>query len=111
EVRARYFFVFFLASARRSVFFRRLARFFALSLPLLFPIILNSVTLFLSSSRTYSGREVVDRSVAVVAPVDGGAVKVSEPVNDHTVIGESAVRRTFERMNYRFDPLTVARRA
>src|SRR5438876_8650682 len=33
-----YFFVFFLASARRSVFFRRLARFLALSLPLLFPI-------------------------------------------------------------------------
>src|SRR6266550_8668810 len=30
--------VFFLASARRSVFFRRLARFLALSLPLLFPI-------------------------------------------------------------------------
>ena len=29
---------FFLASARRSVFFRRLARFLALSLPLLFPI-------------------------------------------------------------------------
>src|SRR6266498_1865051 len=38
--RKRYFadFCFFLASARRSVFFRRLARFLALSLPLLFPI-------------------------------------------------------------------------
>jgi len=35
----RYFPAFvFLASARRSVFFRRLARFLALSLPLLFPI-------------------------------------------------------------------------
>jgi hypothetical protein len=31
----------FFASARRSVFFRRLARFFALSLPLLFPINVN----------------------------------------------------------------------
>jgi hypothetical protein len=40
EIEAGYFagFRFFLASARRSVFFRRLARFFALSLPLLFPI-------------------------------------------------------------------------
>jgi hypothetical protein len=42
EVAGRYFPVFFfLASARRSVFFRRLARFLALSLPLLFPITLN----------------------------------------------------------------------
>ena len=32
---------FFLASARRSVFFRRFARFLALSLPLLCPICLN----------------------------------------------------------------------
>ena len=40
KVAARYFAVrcFFLASARRSVFFRRLARFLALSLPLLCPI-------------------------------------------------------------------------
>jgi hypothetical protein len=40
KVAARYFAVrcFFLASARRSVFFRRFARFLALSLPLLCPI-------------------------------------------------------------------------
>ena len=43
EVAARYFaaFCFPLASARRSVFFRRLARFFTLSLPWLCPIKLN----------------------------------------------------------------------
>jgi hypothetical protein len=43
EVAGRYFsaFCFVLASARRSVFFRRLARFLALSLPLLFPISRN----------------------------------------------------------------------
>ena len=42
EVAARYFAAFaFLASARRSVFFRRLARFFTLSLPRLCPISLN----------------------------------------------------------------------
>jgi hypothetical protein len=43
EVAGRYFaaFCFDLASAMRSVFFRRLARFLALSLPLLFPIKLN----------------------------------------------------------------------
>jgi hypothetical protein len=40
---ARYFpAFFFFASARRSVFFRRLARFLALSLPLLFPISLKT---------------------------------------------------------------------
>ena len=43
EIAERYFaaFCFFLASARRSVFFRRLARFLALSLPRLCPIRLN----------------------------------------------------------------------
>jgi hypothetical protein len=42
KVAARYFAAFaFLASARRSAFFRRLARFLALSLPLLFPISSN----------------------------------------------------------------------
>jgi hypothetical protein len=43
EVAGRYFaaFCFVLASARRSVFFRRLARLLALSLPLLLPISLN----------------------------------------------------------------------
>jgi hypothetical protein len=43
EFAARYFaaFGFFLASARRSVFLRRLARFLALSLPWLCPIRLN----------------------------------------------------------------------
>jgi hypothetical protein len=41
--------LFFFASARRSVFFRRLARFLALSLPLLFPI--SSKTHLLGPSR------------------------------------------------------------
>jgi hypothetical protein len=46
-----------LASARRSVFFRRLARFLALSRPLLFPIIPNTLPLtsnIKSASRTDS---------------------------------------------------------
>src|SRR5437016_12502916 len=43
---------FFFASARRSVFFRRLARFLALSLPLLFPISLTFAGLSRCSNGT-----------------------------------------------------------
>jgi hypothetical protein len=48
---------FFFASARRSVFFRRLARFLALSLPLLCPIIPNTLpfTSNLKSDETEAG--------------------------------------------------------
>jgi hypothetical protein len=57
KVVARYFAVrcFFLASARRSVFFRRFARFLALSLPLLCPINLIFAR-FSSESKTEIGR-------------------------------------------------------
>ena len=53
----RYFAAFFFfARARRSVFFRRLARFLALSLPLLFPIIPN--TLPLTSNRKSADKQI-----------------------------------------------------
>ena len=60
---------FFLASARRSVFFRRFARFLALSLPLLCPISLN-VRLFAApqqSDETVAGVCVRLRRTAVDA--------------------------------------------
>jgi hypothetical protein len=40
--------------------------------------------------------------------MNGGAVKVSEPIDDHPVIGKRAVWRAFEEMNYSLDPLTAA---
>ena len=85
------------ASARRSVFFRRLARFLALSLPLLFPI-----------RAAHSGSELVDGSVVVIAPMNGGAVKVSEPIDDHPVIGKRAIWRALEEMNYSLGPQAAA---
>jgi hypothetical protein len=90
-------FCFFLASARRSVFFRRLARFLALSLPLLFPI-----------RPAYSGRELVDGPVVVIAPMNGRAVKVSQPIDDQPVIGKRAIWGALEEMNYSFGPLAAA---
>jgi hypothetical protein len=52
-VTGRYFAAFFLlfASARRSVFLRRAARFLTLSLPWLFPIELNTHPSFAGSKR------------------------------------------------------------
>ena len=39
-----------------------------------------------------------------------GSVKISEPINDHPVIGKRAVWRAFEGVNYSFHPLTAANR-
>jgi hypothetical protein len=40
--------------------------------------------------------------------MNGGAVKVSEPTDDHPVIGERAIWRALEEMNYSLGPLTAA---
>ena len=55
-----------------------------------------------------SGRELVDGSVVVIAPMNGGAVKVSEPIDNHPVIGKRAIWRTLEEMNYSLGPLAAA---
>ena len=69
EVATRYFAAFaFLASARRSVFFRRLARFLALSRPLLFPIRLNLRSLVTTWQRDET--EACVRAVAAAAAFD-----------------------------------------
>jgi hypothetical protein len=57
-----------------------------------------------------SGCELVDRSVVIIAPMNGSAVKISEPIDDHAVIRERAIRRALERMNYGLGPLTAANR-
>jgi hypothetical protein len=56
----------------------------------------------------YSGRELVDGSIIVNAPMNGRAVKVSEPIDDHPVIGKRAVWGALEAMNYSLGPLTAA---
>ena len=58
----------------------------------------------------YSGRELVDGSVVIIAPVNGGSVEITKPINDHSVIGKRAIRRALEGMNYSLDPLTAANR-
>lgn len=57
-----------------------------------------------------SGCELVDGSVVIIAPMNGSAVKISEPIHDHAVIRERAIRRALERMNYGLGPLTAANR-
>ena len=59
----------------------------------------------------YSGRELVDGSVVVIAPMNGGAIKVSEPIDDHPVIGKRAIWRALEGMNYSLGPLTAGKGA
>jgi len=58
-----------------------------------------------------SGREFVDRSVVVAPPMNCGAVKISELIDDHAVIGERAIWRALEGMNYSLGPLTATSRA
>jgi hypothetical protein len=40
--------------------------------------------------------------------MNGGAVKVSEPIDDHPVVGKRAIWRTLEEMNYSLGPLAAA---
>jgi hypothetical protein len=40
--------------------------------------------------------------------MNGGAVKVSEPIDNHPIIGKRAIWRALEGMNYRLGPLTAA---
>ena len=76
EVGRRYFAVFFfLASARRSVFFRRLARLFALSLPLLCPINVNFRPVVVPQQR--------DETEAGVCAVAAAAPFGSVPAGPH----------------------------
>ena len=42
--------------------------------------------------------------------MNGGAVKVSEPIDDHAVIGKRAIWRALEGMNYSLGPLTTVNR-
>jgi hypothetical protein len=69
---------FLLASARRSVFFRRLARFLALSLPLLFPI-------------SFKTRPLAPSRHVVVSPKTGGNSKSTDVAPDETEAGVCAV--------------------
>ena len=66
---------------------------------------------FNETRRRRLGRELVDRSVVVLAPMNGGAVKISKLIDDHAVIGKRAIWRALERMNYSLGPLTAAGRA
>jgi hypothetical protein len=59
-------------------------------------------------SLSYSGRELVDGAVIVVAPVNSRAVKASEPIDHHPVIGKCAIGRTREGVNNALGPLTAA---
>jgi hypothetical protein len=67
--------------------------------------------LFNETRRKRLGRELVDRSVVILAPMNGGAVKISKLTDDHAVIGKRAIWRALERMNYSLGPLTAAGRA
>ena len=66
---------------------------------------------FNETRRKRLGRKLVDRSVVVLAPMNGGAVKISKLTDDHAVIGKRAIWRALERMNYSLGPLTAAGRA
>ena len=66
---------------------------------------------FNETRRRRLGRELVDRSVVVLTPMNGGAVKISKLIDDHAVIGKRAIWRALERMNYSLGPLTAAGRA
>ncbi len=83
EIAARYFSAFFspsravvprlrgegcFASARRSVFFRRFARFLALSLPLLCPIIPNTLPLTSNLKHQKFFRDSRTRAVSLAMP-------------------------------------------
>ena len=63
---------------------------------------------FLTKPSACSGRELVDGSVVVFAPVHRGAVKVSKCVDHHPIVGETAIGRALERMNNSFRPLARA---
>src|SRR5438876_10127959 len=63
---------------------------------------------FLTSPFAYSGRELVDGSVVVNASMHGGAVKVSERIDNHPVIGKRAIWGPLEHMNYSLHPVTAA---
>ena len=55
-----------------------------------------------------SGRELVHATVVCSTAVNCGAVKISERIDNHAVIGKAAIGRTLERVNYTFAPLTAA---
>jgi len=70
----------------------------------------NSTAVQNNSSKAYSGREFVDRSVVVIASMNGGAVKVSELIDDDAVIGKASIWRALEGMNHSLGPLTAGNR-
>ena len=83
---------FFLASARRSLFFRRFARFLELSLPLLCPIIPN--TLLLSSNLKHqNSSETHSRHLlrCVISTKAGSISKATDVTWDEIEAGVSAV--------------------
>src|SRR5262249_49845465 len=57
----------------------------------------------------YSRRELVDGAVVCSAAVNGGAVEISESIDDHTVVGKATIWRTRKLMNHALCPLTASR--
>ena len=54
-----------------------------------------------------SRRELVDATVVVIAAVNRGTIEVSKRIDNHAVIGKTAIGRTLESVNYSFGPLTA----
>src|SRR6478672_5537496 len=58
-----------------------------------------------------SRRKLVNAAVVVGAAVNSRAVKISESIDDHAIVGKPAVWRTRERMNDALSPLPAAYRS
>ena|SRR5215470_6786403 len=56
-----------------------------------------------------SRRELIDASVVILTSVDRGSIKVAK-IGNHSVIGKSAIRRTFEGMNNSLGPFAAGNR-
>jgi hypothetical protein len=58
-----------------------------------------------------SRRELVNATVVVRAAVHSGAVKVSESIDNHAIVGKATIWRARERMNDTLGPLPAANRS
>ena len=56
-------------------------------------------------------RKLVDATVVVRTAVHSGAVKISESIDDHAVVGKATIWRALERMNNTLSPLPAANRS